>query len=683
MHRGSAPEVRWRVYLLLGLWLVLFAVVLARLVQVQVLLHAAYAARAERQTVKVDRVQARRGAIQDRNGETLAEDVIHYSLAVRPNQVEDSRKLVRVLSEILGRPASYFLQRLKAHPKYVYLAHRLSEQTAEKIRQAHLSGVELEEHFSRYYPFAEAAAQTIGFCDFDNRARAGLELKYDDRLKGQSGLVVYLRDARGHRFQNLDIPAQEPIDGKTLITTLDITYQQILEEELRQAVEAHQADHGSAILMDPHTGRVLAIANYPGFDPNHYNQFPMETYQNRAISAAHEPGSTFKMVALAVLLEQLKLDLDKETVYCEDGRYRLHRKVIRDHKPFGRLTLREVFEHSSNIGVIKIARRFRAPIFYRYARDFGFGAFTGIDLPAESQGILHTPDQYHRNSLYYMSIGYEVSATPLQIATAYAAVANGGKLMQPYVVEKIVDAQGRVVYRNKPQVIRQVISPLTARYITDTFQGVVERGTGRTAAIPGVHIAGKTGTAQKLDPETGRYSSSAHVASFVGYFPAESPRFVLMVSIDRPRKGYYGSQVAAPAFRNMALRIIGLPRQEDLLADVSEADIPPAIEGDVVEEPDAPRVLKTSFEQKKAPKSDQSARERRKPAAEPEPRLWVSASGKMPDLVGLTLREALQRLDALPVNPTIEGHGVVVQQFPRPGTVVSRNSKIRLVCQAS
>ena len=675
-------------YLLVALWLGLFAAVLVRLIHVQVLEHARYAGQAERQSMLVRHVPARRGAIVDRNGEKMAEDVIHYSLAVQPHRIQNTRRLVQTLVSILGRPSSYVLNRLKADPHFVYLAHRLPEEKAEQIRRAHLAGVILEKRFSRYYPYGQAAAQTIGFCDFDNQARAGLELKYDARLKGQPGLVVYLRDALGHHFQNLDIPAQEPIDGKTLVTTLDITYQQILEEELRRAVETHQADHGSAVLLEPRTGRILALANYPGFDPNRYNQFPVETYQNRAISAAHEPGSTFKLVALAVVLEQLKLDLDRETVYCEEGKYRLQRKVIRDHKPFGRLTLREVFEHSSNIGVIKIARRFRAPVFYRYARDFGFGSFTGIDLPAESRGILHTPDQFHRNSLSYLSIGYEVSATPLQIATAYAAVANGGKLMQPYVVEKVIDPQGRVVFRNRPQVIRQVISPLTARYVTRTFLGVVERGTGRTAAIPGLSIAGKTGTAQKLDPETGRYSSSAHVASFVGYFPAENPRFVLMVSIDRPRKGYYGSQVAAPAFRNMALRIIGLPRQEEGLLAGTENEVPPTIEGQVAPDEGNPRVVKISFEGKvsrkpSAPAAGDPEEENNQVQGEPETRLWVRATGKMPDVRGLTLREALQQLESLQVNPYIEGHGVVVGQFPRPGAPVSRNSKVKLVCKAS
>jgi cell division protein FtsI (penicillin-binding protein 3) len=388
----------------------------------------------------------------------------------------------------------------------------------------------------------------------------------DSHLRGVPGYALFIRDNKGNRIPDLNYPIIQPIDGNDITTTINVVYQNILEDELKKTVLQHQAVNGTAILLNVGSGEILALANYPGFDPNTYNEFPIKNYRNIAISDQFEPGSTFKIVALSLMLEQLKLDLKNETIFCENGKYKIYGRNLKDHKKFGNLSLQEVIENSSNIGMAKLARKFQAPLFYRYARDFGFGTITGIGLPAEIPGILHKPSEFQKTSLPYMSIGYEVAVTPLQIACAYAAVANGGKLLKPYLVKKVVNKDGNVLLKNKARVIRQVINPVTARKMGLTLEGVVEHGTGQSAGVKGLAIAGKTGTARKIETDKNgknRYVSK-YISSFAGFFPVDSPQYALVILINEPQNDYYGSQVAAPAFSNIAKRIIGIPVENEI-----------------------------------------------------------------------------------------------------------------------
>ncbi|RMH84622.1 MAG: PASTA domain-containing protein [Calditrichaeota bacterium] len=672
-----------------------FALIVARLFMVQVVEHPRYAAIARRHLENRRVLLAQRGAILDRNGQPIAHDLMHYSVAARPSLIKKPNTVAAGMAKILGISTAKILKKLNSEKSFVYIAHRVDVDRAEKLRALGVKGLILEKRFSRYYPFGADAAPLIGYCDFDNRARAGLELEYDAYLKGTPGYTIYLRDALGNQFPDLDFPASLPRDGSDIQTTIDMVYQSILEEELEAAVRKHEAKDGAAVLMDPRTGEILALANYPGFDPNHYNRYPIERYRNRAVMDQYEPGSTFKIVALALCLDELHLDIDKEIVFCENGRYRLARKAIKDHRKFGWLTVRRVFENSSNIGVIKLAERFEAPRFYRYARDFGFGAPTGIDLPAESPGILHRPGEYSRYSVYYMSIGYEVAVTPLQVACAYAAIANDGKLMQPFVVRRVVDRRGRVIKENEPTEIRQVLSPDIARQMKEVLWGVVENGTGQTARVQGLHIAGKTGTAQKLNPATGGYDSGEYVSSFVGFFPVEDPRYVLVVVINSPHKGYYGSQVAAPAFRNIARRIVGLPDRRpapEKSVQLARLDVPkspsivPAVIGMSVKK--ATRLLKKSgLPCEVIGKGEKVVRQDPASFSVLEKgrrvRLYTEAektAATMPRLIGLSLKEALEVLSRWNVNAEIQGSGTVVKQSPPPGRRITPKTRIKLVC---
>lgn len=698
---GTGYNSDRRMVVLAAFWCGGLLLILLRLVQIQVWDHSKYENSARRHLENRRELPAQRGTITDRNGEVLAVDLIHYSIAVKPGQIKNRTAFAAKVSPLLGISSAKTLQKMRAAKSFVYLAHRVSNETAEKLRALKLPGILFEKKFSRYYPYNTVAAQLLGYCDYDNQARAGLELEYEKVLKGKPGYSNYLRDALGNQVPNLDFPASQPLDGLTVETTVNVVYQSIIEEELKKAVQNHAADNGSVVLMDPHSGEVLAMADYPGFNPNQYNDFPMESYRNRAVADLYEPGSTFKMISLALCIDQLNLNLDKELVFCENGAYPVASKVVKDHEKFAYLTARQVFEKSSNIGVIKLARRFDASFFYRYARDFGFGQLTGIDLPAEEAGILHKPNEYSSTSLSYMSIGYEVAVTPLQIAQAYGAVANEGRLMQPYVLRRLLDKNGQVVSQNHPVMIRQVVSPATAARMCDILYGAVEHGTGRSARVDGLEIAGKTGTAQKVDLQTSGYFSNRHVASFAGFFPVNSPRFVLVVVINNPRKGYYGSQVAAPVFRNIAEQIAGIPFDEpkdsgspqyaaaqlpaisgtrlmaleglslgEAIAKLKEEDIEFEVVGSgktvLRQEPPAPGVL---------------------PAGKPV-KLYTEEAARaerqaMPRLTGLTLKEALQIMAQWNIIVEVEGSGVVVQQFPKPGSRLAGKDRIKLVCQST
>lgn len=674
-------KLRIRLWIVTFLWILGFGLVVARLVAVQVFEHDRYAEIGKRIIKNHQVIPAQRGTIYDRNGEILAVDLVHYSLAVFPDKVANKSSTARKISEITGIPYLEILSKIRSTDSFAYLARRLRPQQADQLKALGIKGMVLEKNYSRYYPYCENGAQVLGFCDFDNVAKYGIELEYDSYLRGVPGHAVYLRDAKGNRFPDLNYPVFNPIDGKDVVTTIDIVLQSILEEELAEGVSQHQAVNGSAVLLNVQTGELLALANSPGFDPNVYNKFPVRNFKNEAVSDQFEPGSTFKIIALAMALEQLKIDVNANKIYCEDGQYRLFKRMIRDHKRFGTLTVRQIFENSSNIGTIKLAQKFEAPVFYRYARNFGFGTMTGIDLPAESAGILHTPNEFSSSSTCYMSIGYEVAATPLQIACAYAAIANEGKLVQPYVISKVVDNDGHVIQSNEPQVIRNVISAETAREMTSALRGVVENGTGQSARISGISIAGKTGTAQKFDPIKNEYVSK-YIGSFVGFFPVESPRYVLMIVINEPKGEYYGSQVAAPVFRNIVQRIIGLPQSNDIASiqeqphvdqnnGINVATLPSSADRRVFFEKSSDyKILKAS--QNSAPATGNVSGSIQKPNYE----------NRVPDFGGLTLREALEREHQLGLKVDMEGSGVVVEQYPRPGTKLNSETIIKLTLKA-
>ena len=693
--RGILISLDGRLIMIGVLWLIGFATIVGKLAYVQVVQNDHYRTVVRKHLENRRELPARRGTVFDRNNEPIAVDLVHYSLGLRPANIESPASLAKQISGHINMSSADILGKLKSPASFLYLRHRLSIEEAENIRALKLKGVLLEKRFSRYYPYDQIGAHLVGYCDYDNHARAGLELELDSRLTGTSGWAVYLRDALGNQYPNLDFPMSAPQDGHDIETTIDMVYQGVLDEEIRRAVQAQDATNGTAVLMDPRTGEVLGIANYPTFNPNRYNDFAIETFRNRAVTDQYEPGSTFKMVSLAIALDKFGLDLDNEIVYCENGRFRLANNFVTDHKPFQWLSIRRVFENSSNIGVIKLSQKFRSYDFYRYARDFGFGQKTGIDLPAETGGILHPPNHYSKYSISYLSMGYEVSVTPLQMTAAYSAIANGGKLMQPYIVRKVIDTKGNIVHENRPHVIRQVVSGEVARQMQSVLEGVVVEGTGAAAAIDGLRIAGKTGTARKIDRATLSYAVDRHVASFVGFFPVEAPRFSLFVVINNPKKGYYGSQVAAPVFRKIAQRIVGLPapdtRPRIQLAKIGlpgASRYAPSLDGLAIS--DATRKLndlgmafRIHGNGKTVVRQDPtaySALEHDSKMVLYTDNISATVTGRVPDLKGLSVKEAVALLDDQNIPFELQGKGLVSKQSPEAGSRLNAGSIIKLVC---
>ena len=495
-------------------------------------------------------ILSRRGTIYDRTGRELAVSLQVASVFAQPAAIEDPADAAERLAPILDQPAKEIQARLTSDKPFVWLQRHLDPPQAEAISDLNLRGIGLFPESRRYYPRQELAAHVLGLVGLDDRGLEGLEYQYDDLLGGQPQFVVAQQDALGRIiFRQEESRPQAPIFDLTL--TIDEVIQYIAERELARAVERSRAKAGTAIVMDPSTGEILALANQPTYDPNTYRKANSAARRNRAVTDAFEPGSSFKVILLAGALEE-GVVRPGDQFHGENGAIEVSGVTIRDHEKYGWLTVRQILTQSSNVGAIKIGQKLGKSLYYHYISGFGFGSLTGMDLPGETPGLMRRPRGWSALSLSVLSLGQEISVTPVQIATAFSAVANGGNLVRPHVVRGLRAVDGSLQRQGEPVMIRRVISSETARTLLDMMRGVVEEGTGKEAALEEYSVAGKTGTAQKLDPATGRYSHQKVVASFVGAVPAERPRLVILVLIDEPETLRWGGSIAAPTFREIA-----------------------------------------------------------------------------------------------------------------------------------
>lgn len=508
---------------------------------------------AERATKQYQRrlpILSRRGTIYDRTGRELAVSLKVTSVFAQPAAVEDPAATARALAPILDQPAKDLAARLTTDKPFVWLQRQLDPAQAEAISDLNLKGIGLFPESRRYYPRQELAAHVLGLVGLDDRGLEGLEHQYDDLLGGQPEFVSAQQDALGRVIFRQEEP-ERPAPIFDLTLTIDEVLQYITERELQRAVEHSGAKAGTAIVMDPWNGEILALANQPTYDPNNYRIANAAARRNRAVTDAFEPGSVFKVILAAGALEE-GVVRPGDRFFGENGAIEVSGVTIRDHEKYGWLTVREILTHSSNVGAIKIGQKLGKSLYYHYISGFGFGSLTGLDLPGETPGLMRRPKGWSGLSLSVLSLGQEISVTPVQIATAFAAVANGGNLVRPHVVRGLTAQDASLSREVEPVAIRRVISPETARTLLDMLRGVVEEGTGKEAALEQYTVAGKTGTAQKMDPATGRYSHQKTVASFVGAVPAELPRLVILVLIDEPETLRWGGSIAAPTFREIA-----------------------------------------------------------------------------------------------------------------------------------
>lgn len=504
-----------------------------------------------------------RGTIYDRNGSELAVSVEVESLYARPRLIDNHRVVAERLAPILGVPPREIENLLQSPKPFVWLQRKLSPSQAEAIRELKIEGIDFLKESQRFYPNMELAGQVIGFAGLDTQGLEGIEREYDRILRGTPRKIYVDRDARGGRVFVEGIQNPDQTQGYDVVLTIDKNIQYIVERELEAAVAMGQAKGGVAVVMDPFTGDVLAAATVPRFNPNRYADFPPDTWRNRTVTDVFEPGSTFKSFLVAAALEE-RVVRPNDQFFCENGAYRIANKVIHDVHAYGWLDVASIIKHSSNIGASKIGQQLGREQLYKYVKRFGFTQPTGIQFPGEQPGFIPGLSSCSEHTQSTISFGHSITVTPLQLVTAYSAIANGGLLMRPNLVKRIVDATGMTVQEIAPLVRCRVVSEETAATMRSILQQVVAPGgTGTRAAVPGFAVAGKTGTSQKLDQ--GEYSRSKVVASFAGFVPADDPRITVLVMIDEPQKMKYGGEIAAPAFSKMAQAILNYlniaPRQ--------------------------------------------------------------------------------------------------------------------------
>jgi cell division protein FtsI (penicillin-binding protein 3) len=698
---GPLPGHPGRFLLLKVLLLGFFLVIVLRLVQIQVIDAGTYKEIARRQYEAKVILPAIRGTIYDRNAKLLVSNTMMLSFGADPKMIGNRADAVATrFARVFESSKSRYLERLMQNDRhFVWLERRVAQSFSRQLRVREFEGtVEMEEP-QRLYHYDQVGGQLIGFTDVDNNGLSGIELQLNDQLSGTNGYMIMQRDGLGRKRPSVDYPRVEPVNGRHAVLTIDIEYQAIAEEELRKGVERTKAKSGLAVMLDPSTGEVLAMANFPSVNPNEPSKYDQSALKNRVITDMYEPGSVFKVVTAGAALEH-NLVKPEQKFFGENGKYlaplgkgKTHQ--ISDMHKFGTLTLQEAMEQSSNIVMAKVSDIVGAELLYTTARDFGFGTRTGVDLPGEVGGLLAKPNQWSGTTLNTMAYGYEVGVTPLQIACAYAAVANKGVLMKPFVISRVLDQNHQVVEETHPQAVRRVISKTTAQTLTRFFEGVVDHGTGTAARVSGLRIAGKTGTSRKM--ADGHYDQSSHIASFVGFFPADEPKVVCLVMLDSPREGgYTGGYASAPIFRGIAQKIYATSGRFASPPPATIAGKEPAVVPDVTSlKVDAARAMLASDGFEATTQGGGELVLRQSPTAGARQvrgsTVTLVTGGQtsllppgyvlVPDVRGLSIRRAMNRLSTLQLDVDIDGSGVVTAQSPVAGGQVKTGTRVELHCQ--
>ncbi len=659
-NRARLERFQVRIRLLTGAFVLMFLALGVRAVSLMALPDERLERLARRQHRQVVTLYPRRGVIFDRNGAELARSVEMRSLFADPKFVEDPRKTAQELAPLLEMSETKLYSKLTQDLRFVWLRRRMAPRKVEAILAKHLPGIQAVTETKRFYPNKDLASAVLGFVGIDNVGLEGIERKYDEILNGKVLEYVRVRDAKGRNVTPDGVFIRQNTDGCHLVLTLDRTLQYEAEKALDAAYRKHEARGGFLIVMDPWTGEILAMANAPDYNPNVFGKYPPERYRNRAVSNQYEPGSTQKAFLVAAALEE-GVVRPEDRIDCEKGRYRIGRRIVHDTHEYELLSIGEIIKFSSNIGAAKLAERLGPRRVYDYYRKFGFGRTTGSRVAGEVAGVLRRPETWSRIGLATHAFGQGMSVTGLQVATALATIANGGVRMKPYIVKEIRDQQGRVIERNEPREVERVLSEETAHTVARMLATVTEEGgTGTRARVPGYRVAGKTGTAQKVDPETHRYGRGLYVSSFIGFLPLEHPRLVIVCVLDEPRKdGHYGGTVAAPAFARVAeagMRYLGVPPDD------------PA----TPEEGTAARNLVAL----------QEAEIETDPLADGWSEAPAEAEGGgfvLPDLSGLPVRDVLARLKGRGLNVKIRGSGVAASQEPAPGSAVTQGDTVTVL----
>lgn len=654
-----------------------FGAVAYRLWDLQVIQNDSFASRAERQQQGEFTIRAPRGKIFDRHGVELALSTPAASIGVAPKLVSNPELMATMLAPILEEPASAIERKLTAQ-KFQWLRRLADPGVTQRLRDLDLPALQFEQESKRYYPKGTLAAHILGFVDIDHKGLAGLEMLYGEELAGKDGEKITQVDALQQSYKTTI--AEAPVPGSSLYLTIDETIQSIAEKRLAEGIKETKARKGTVIVADPSTGDVLAMASWPTFDPN---QRAIDGADwNYGIRERYEPGSTFKIVTVAAALE-LGITTPDELIDCGNGSILVGRRRIRDHKAYDILSVADVLANSSNVGVIRLGLRLGAPKFHEFVTEaFHFGEPTGIELPLEDGGVVHPLRYWRDGSVASISMGHELTVTPLQMVRAMSVIANGGYLVRPRLVDAIdVDGEKKLLARPARE---QVLSATTAAQMRAMLERTIDNGTGRLAQAPGYRVGGKTGTAQMIDKETGRYSHAEYVASFLGLAPINDPRVVVLVVLEAPKGEYYGGQVAAPIFRDVtaqALRLLDVQPDQAVRPSPKRKSIPADMLADFVEmTPEDARTLPSAADgsilvarSAPAPSDDLPL-----PAQTGARKALRVTDLTSPDLAGLTLRQAVAKASSLGLQVESQGAGVVVRQSPAAGTPMEEGAALRL-----
>jgi len=543
--KGDDSRIIGRGLTLGGALILAMACLVARLYYLQIICYADLTERGQKQQQRVVEVAPDRGTILDRNGRPLAMSVARESIYAVPAEIPDRDMVADLLAPVVGVDAAVLRERFHVSHSFCWVKRKAADDEAARVRDLNLKGVYFQKEMKRVYPKGELAAHALGFVGTDDNGLAGIEHSLNGEIVGRAGKVVLAADARRQPFLS---KGAEGVPGKNVVLAVDESIQYIAEKALSEAMAQWHAAGGVAIVQDPNTGEILAMSSRPTFNPNEYAKSPDEARVDRAIGWVYEPGSTFKIVTVSAALEE-KLTTPEEVINCQMGSITLANHVIHDHLRFGNLTVDDILVHSSDVGAIKLGLRLGKDRFYSYMTRFGFGEKTDIEAPGEERGLLKPASQWTGISIGEMSMGQEVAVTPLQLVTAYSAIANGGVLFEPRLVRDVF--RDNVHDSLRPAEGHRVVSERTAAMMREMFQHVVERGTGHLARIARYNVAGKSGTAQKIDA-SGHYSHSKYIASFVGFAPVSHPAITILVVIDSPVGAIYGGDVAGPVFKTIA-----------------------------------------------------------------------------------------------------------------------------------
>jgi cell division protein FtsI/penicillin-binding protein 2 len=672
-----------RLLIVAGVALLWATAVFGRLGYLQLYRHRDYLLRAQHQQQRIIEISPKRGAIYDRNMHALAMSIKVDSAFAIPNEIKDKALAAQLLSGVLGIPADLVESRLDSSQNFVWIERKLTPEKSEAITALSLKGVYTQAENKRFYPKADLASHVVGFVDVDEKGLGGIEYALDNQIRGKSEKIVMMADARQKWFDGGEARRDR---GANVVLTLDEKVQYIAERELAAAINKTHALAGTVVVMNPNNGELLAVANWPTFNPNAASSgTPAEFRMNRAVSALYEPGSTFKLITLAAAFDQGITNPD-EVFDCENGATYVAGHKIHDHKRFGLLTVADILAQSSDVGAIKIAERLGAPKFYDYIRSFGFGAPTGVDLPGESRGLLRPLVNWSPISIGAISMGQEVGVTPMQLVSAVSAIANGGMLYKPHIVaevrrgETVLPREG-LLAASEP---RRVIQPETAATLRRLMEGVVLNGTGTRARLDGWTSAGKTGSAQKIDPNTGRYSPTQLIASFTGFAPINNPAVAILVSLDSPIGPHEGGQVAAPVFKRVAEQVLpyldvspDVPVNPQLVqaaykkqAQSDAESLEDFTPSDLMLLPEQPEAVSSSAETHLSSNSTATSHVTLAVTADEDTEISI------PDFSGKTMRDVTDMCLRLGLDPVLVGTSLATEQTPAAGSQVSRGSRI-------